>query len=276
MMKKDNTLRMALSGALMLAVVAAGVTMYREESSTEKSKEEIAQEQQMQETEENTADVTTDQAEAKNTQNLSGDNSAAAESHENASSQNAGNGTPETPVEGENASPSASPEVTETPDGSASTETADTSAEVVPTLDFSEDSVMLWPVSGEVLIDYSMDATTYFTTLDQYKYNDALVLQSSVGEPVQAAANGKVTAVFNNEETGTTLTMDLGNGYQAVYGQLKDLTVSEGQTVAAGTILGYVNDPTKYYVKEGANLYFALEKDGQAIDPMIYIETVTE
>ena len=40
MMKKDNTLRMALSGALMLAVVAAGVTMYREESSTEKSKEE--------------------------------------------------------------------------------------------------------------------------------------------------------------------------------------------------------------------------------------------
>lgn len=276
MMKKDNTLRMALSGALMLAVVAAGVTMYREESSTEKSKEEIAQEQQMQETEENTADVTTDQAEAKNTQNLSGNNSSPAESHENAPSQNAGNGTPETPVEGENASPSASPEVTETPDGSASTETADTSVEVVPTLDFSEDSVMLWPVSGEVLIDYSMDATTYFTTLDQYKYNDALVLQSSVGEPVQAAANGKVTAVFNNEETGTTLTMDLGNGYQAVYGQLKDLTVSEGQTVAAGTILGYVNDPTKYYVKEGANLYFAMEKNGQAIDPMIYIETVTE
>ena len=276
MMKKDNTLRMALSGALMLAVVAAGVTMYREESSTEKSKDEIAQEQQMEETAENAADVTTDQAEAKNTQNLSGDNSAAAESHENASSQNAGNGTPETPAEGENASSSAAPEVTETPDGSSSTETADTSAEVVPTLDFSEDSVMLWPVSGEVLIDYSMDATTYFTTLDQYKYNDALVLQSSVGEPVQAAANGKVTAVFNNEETGTTLTMDLGNGYQAVYGQLKDLTVSEGQMVAAGTILGYVNDPTKYYVKEGANLYFAMEKDGQAIDPMIYIETVTE
>lgn len=282
MMKKDNTLRMALSGALMLAVVAAGVTMYREESSTEKSKEEIAQEQQMEETAENTADVTTDQAEAKNTQNLSGDNSAAAESPEDTSSQNTGDGTSETPAENENANSSGTPGVTETPDESASTEaadtseTTDTSAEVVPTLNFSEDSVMLWPVSGEVLIDYSMDATTYFTTLDQYKYNDALVLQSSVGEPVQAAANGKVTAVFNNEETGTTLTMALGNGYQAVYGQLKDLTVSEGQTIAAGTILGYVNDPTKYYVKEGANLYFAMEKDGQAIDPMIYIETVTE
>mgnify|MGYP007071190272 CR=1 FL=1 len=40
-------------------------------------------------------------------------------------------------------------------------------------LNFTEDSQMLWPVNGQVVIDYSMDATTYFPTLDQYKYNDA-------------------------------------------------------------------------------------------------------
>ena len=72
------------------------------------------------------------------------------------------------------------------------------------------------------------------------------------------------------------MVMDLGNGYQATYGQLKDITVEPGQTVGSGTILGYVSDPTKYYVKEGANLYFAMTKDGNPIDPMIYIETVTE
>ena len=31
--------------------------------------------------------------------------------------------------------------------------------------------------------------------------------------------------------------MDLGNGYQATYGQLKDITVEPGQTVESGTIL---------------------------------------
>lgn len=51
---------------------------------------------------------------------------------------------------------------------------------------------MLWPVNGQVVIDYSMDATTYFPTLDQYKYNDALMLGCESGEPVQAAANGQV------------------------------------------------------------------------------------
>lgn len=68
----------------------------------------------------------------------------------------------------------------------------------------------------------------------------------------------------------------LGNGYQATYGQLKDIAVEPGQTVESRTILGYVSDPTKYYVKEGANLYFSMTKDGNPIDPMIYIETVTE
>lgn len=31
--------------------------------------------------------------------------------------------------------------------------------------------------------------------------------------------------------------MELGNGYQAVYGQLEDLTVSEGDTVKKGTTI---------------------------------------
>ena len=155
-------------------------------------------------------------------------------------------------------------------------ESADTSAAVQPELNFTEDSQMLWPVNGQVVIDYSMDATTYFPTLDQYKYNDALMLGCQSGEPVQAAANGQVVSISEDVETGTTMVMDLGNGYQATYGQLKDITVEPGQTVESGTILGYVNDPTKYYVKEGANLYFAMTKDGNPIDPMIYIETVTE
>lgn len=46
-----------------------------------------------------------------------------------------------------------------------------------------------------------------------------------------AAVNGKVYSIEQNAQTGTTLTMELGNGYQAVYGQLTDLTVSEGDTI---------------------------------------------
>lgn len=276
MMKKEKILRIALSGALVAAVTVAGVTMYRVESNEKKQESEQEEELAMEEPsglsegqrevmengadEPETTDVTANDAQAENTQALEGGDNTSSQEESSQTEQ-------ETPESTE-----------ETADGQSSegTETENTSASVQPEINFTEDSSMLWPVSGQVVIDYSMDGTTYFSTLDQYKYNSAVVLAAAAGDPVQAAANGNVVSVVENEETGTTVTLDMGNGYQAIYGQLKDLAVTEGQTVEAGTVLGYVNDPTKYYVKEGANLYFAMTKDGVAVDPMIYLETVTE
>lgn len=276
MMKKEKILRIALSGALVAAVTVAGVTMYRVESNEKKQESEQEEELAMEEPsglsegqrevmengadEPETTDVTANDAQAENTQALEGGDNTSSQEESSQTEQ-------EIPQPTE-----------ETADGQSSerTETENTSASVQPEINFTEDSSMLWPVSGQVVIDYSMDGTTYFSTLDQYKYNSAVVLAATAGDPVQAAANGKVVSVAENEETGTTVTLDMGNGYQAIYGQLKDLAVTEGQTVESGTVLGYVNDPTKYYVKEGANLYFAMTKDGAAVDPMIYLETVTE
>lgn len=61
-------------------------------------------------------------------------------------------------------------------------------------------------------------------------------------------------------------------GYAAVYGQLKDLSVSEGDTVATGEPIGLLNEPTKYYSVEGPNLYFKVMKDGEPVDPMKFME----
>lgn len=139
------------------------------------------------------------------------------------------------------------------------------------TVNFSEDTLMEWPVNGNVLLDYSMDQTTYFPTLDQYKLSPAIAVGAVEGAPVVAAVNGKVYSIEQNAQTGTTLTMELGNGYQAVYGQLTDLTVSEGDTIKKGTTIGYIAQPTKYYSTEGTNLYFAMRKNGEPIDPIEYL-----
>ena len=135
------------------------------------------------------------------------------------------------------------------------------------TLGFSSDQGLIRPVTGEVLIPYSMDRTVYFTTLDQYKYNPATVYSVAEGTQVVACAEAQVTAIFNNEEIGQAVTLDLGNGYQAVYGQLQGLNVAEGDYVEPGQIIGTVATPTIYYSLEGSNLYFLLEQDGAALDP---------
>ena len=168
------------------------------------------------------------------------------------------------------------PEETETPAPEESMEKKETGSENVTIekeLHFAESDGLLRPLEGEVLIPFSMDSSVYFSTLDQYKYNPALILGSEVGNPVVASAKGIVDSIEVDEETGTTLTMNIGNDYSLIYGQLKDVTVSEGEVVEQGTILGYVSEPTKYYCEEGSNLYFQMKKDGQPVDPMLYLES---
>lgn len=137
---------------------------------------------------------------------------------------------------------------------------------------FADDSRLIWPVDGDVILNYSMDKSIYFSTLNQYKYHPAIVISAEVGSEVRCAARGEVTDISVNEETGTTLTMDIGSGYQAIYGQLKEVTVEEGDTVESETVIGYVSEPTKYYTLEGSNLYFQLLKNREPVNPMDYME----
>ena len=134
-----------------------------------------------------------------------------------------------------------------------------------------ENSQLLWPVDGNVLLSYSMDKTVYFSTLDQYKYNPAVIISGAEGDQVISSAPGIVKSIDVTAETGTTVNIDLGNGYELYYGQLKEVPVSVGDYVEAKTVLGYVSQPTKYYSVEGCNVYFEMRKDGQPVNPMDYM-----
>ena len=146
------------------------------------------------------------------------------------------------------------------------------STTVQPTLDFHEEDGLVWPIVGDVLINYSMDKTIYFPTLEQYKYNPAIVIAASQGASISAAANGRVTSVGYDPVIGNTVVMDLGNGYELTYGQLENITVSEGSYVSVGDGIGTVASPTKYYSIEGTNVYFKLTKDGAPINPMSQLQ----
>lgn len=148
----------------------------------------------------------------------------------------------------------------------------ETSASVEPEIHFDATVDLNWPLQGNVILNYNMDQTVYFATLQQYKYNPAVIIQAAENDPVNAVASGKITSIETNEETGVTLTMDMGDGYSARYGQLKEISKEQGDYVESGEIIGYINKPAKYYSVEGPNLYFQLLKDGEPVNPMEYLE----
>ena len=137
-------------------------------------------------------------------------------------------------------------------------------------INFTEDSYILWPVNGAVIMSYSMDKTVYFQTLDQYKYNPAVIIEGAEGDQVLCGAPGIIKSIDVSAQTGTTVNVDIGNGYELLYGQLKEVPVKVGDYVEAKSVLGYVSQPTKYYSKEGCNVYFEMRKDGQPVNPVEY------
>lgn len=292
----NNRITRIIANTVGLAAVAAlGITVYQLGTAPVK---EAPQEQteETQQDENSIADAGTSQVEsenqpllqedgAENTEETSGDGSTDTESFDeedaNGTSENSDtndNSNIQDSNVSENSSDSESNENTETTNVESAVsdeigETTDVSASAVnlPVVNFSEDTLMEWPVNGNILQDYSMDQTVYFSTLDQYKLSPAIAVGAVEGAPVVAAVNGKVYSVEQDIQTGTTVTMELGNGYQAIYGQLEDLTVAEGDTVKKGTTIGYIAQPTKYYSTEGTNLYFEMKKDGEPIDPIAYL-----
>ncbi len=180
-------------------------------------------------------------------------------------------------------------EVTETVNASAAEASEDTAAQpeaaesiadeanadtytVDLSLNFTDESKLVWPVSGEVIREFSMDTTVWFSTLKQYRTSDAIQIQSDAGTEVVAAATGQVTAVGEDDELGYFVEMDLGNGYRATYAQLSDIIVEPGNYVTAGTSFACVAEPTYYYVVDGAHLYFKLTHDDELLDPLDYLE----
>lgn len=256
MTKKQRTIRIIVNSGLLVAVLALGITVYQAGTKDEAVPQEITENEEREtsffsEEEDNNSVNMEDSQTTEETTDREETESQTKEQETEADE------TTSTSVDNVAAEESANTEI-------------DTSSQQAE-LNFTEDSLMEWPVNGSILMDYSPDKTTYFQTLDQYRINPALILQADPGTQVSAAADGSVYSVYDDPVIGTTVIMELGNGYQAVYGQLQDVTVAEGETVIAGSPVGCVAEPTKYYEKEGSNLYFALKKDGEPVDPIVYL-----
>lgn len=137
-----------------------------------------------------------------------------------------------------------------------------------PKFSFTESDKLILPVAGDIVMEYSMDKAVFHDTMQQYRYNPAIILSATEGENITAAADGIVKSVYSDAQTGNTIVFELGDGYELTYGQLDNITIKEGDIVSAGDMVGTVAKPTIYYTKEGANIYIKLTKDGEPTDPL--------
>ena len=133
---------------------------------------------------------------------------------------------------------------------------------------FTDDAELLWPVEGEILMHFSMDALVYDPTLVQFRTNDDLRIAADEGAHVQAGAEGRVLAIGSNVVRGSYVKIDHGNGFIATYGQLAaDKLVSVGDIVRAGQIIGTVGEPSIFGTLHGNHVNLHITRNDEPINP---------
>ena len=276
--KKRRGAKIGLAVCMAAAVVLTGVYTFQQYKSNVKNEMAKIEEESRQELEEyqsaDAGDVindSTDDVTEEGVSDFSGSGiSEEAEDPESSGTDAADNGTASGGLSSQNNGTATDQSSDVTVPDTASIDSAET-AGGGSGINFSEEDKLIWPVSGAVLMNYSMNKTVYFATLEEYKYNPALIIGGAVNDQVISAGKGIVKSIDKTPQEGTTVTVDMGNGYEAIYGQLQNVQVKTGDSVEAKTVLGYLAEPTRYYSVEGCNLYFEFRKDGQPVDPLQYL-----
>ncbi len=135
-----------------------------------------------------------------------------------------------------------------------------------------EVSTWVWPLEGAVVAAFSSDTLTYNEALGDWRTHSGVDLSAEVGQEVVAACGGTVISVQDDVLLGRTVTVDCGSGLTTLYGNLAaDVAVTAGDTVSAGDPIGAVGETASGERNETAWLHFAVEQDGEPVNPMEYL-----
>ncbi len=124
----------------------------------------------------------------------------------------------------------------------------------------------IWPVSGPVVSPFGPRSIN-----GGYENHPGIDIAVPSGTAIHAAANGVV--LFTQPEAssggyGNYTCIDHGSGISTCYAHQSSFSVSQGQQVSQGDVIG-ISDCTGYCF--GPHLHFEVRINGQVTDPMAYL-----
>ncbi len=135
----------------------------------------------------------------------------------------------------------------------------------------------IMPVTGEIITEFSNGELVKSETLGVWKTHDGIDIKADLGTPVKAMNKGKVIKVWSDPLWGNCINIDHGNGVTGhYYGLTAAATVSEGDYVNSGDVIGAVGDTAQIEIAEATHLHFALDRNGIWTDPVDFISPSTK
>ena len=118
-----------------------------------------------------------------------------------------------------------------------------------------------------------MDSLIYSNTLEEWITHRGIDIKAEKTTVVKASAGGTVKYIKEDPRYGLSITIEHSNGFQTVYSSLLSTEfVKEGDVVTQGQSIGTVGNSAVFETADGSHLHFEILKDGEYVNPDIYIK----
>lgn len=129
------------------------------------------------------------------------------------------------------------------------------------------------PVEGEVVKEFAKDNLLYSETLKEWMTHLGIDIKADKTSVVKSAEAGTIKSIKNDPRYGLTVVIEHRDGYKTVYSNLLTAEfVSEGEEVKQGQTIGTVGTTAVFEVADEPHLHFEIIKDGEYVDPNIYLK----
>lgn len=129
------------------------------------------------------------------------------------------------------------------------------------------------PVSGEIVKEYAKEKLVYSNTLGEWVIHNGIDIKAEKTTVVKASADGTVKSIKNDPRYGLTVVIEHVNGFTSVYSNLLTAEfVVVGENIKEGQTIGTVGNTATFEISDEPHLHFEILKDGEYLDPELYIK----
>lgn len=120
----------------------------------------------------------------------------------------------------------------------------------------------IWPVAGYLSSSYGTRRDPFTGGSD---FHSGLDIAAPRGQPIQATADGLITSAAFNGNYGHFIEVDHGFGISTRYGHLSRYSVTKGQRVQRGDVIGYVGSTGR---STSPHLHYEVLVNGRLTNPL--------
>jgi len=127
----------------------------------------------------------------------------------------------------------------------------------------------LWPVQGPITSSFGEREDPFN---GEGAFHKGVDISAAYGTPIRASADGVVQNAGMENGYGREVLLDNGHDIKTLYAHMSGFTVTNGQSVVRGQVIGYVGRSGR---STGSHLHYEVQIHGTPVNPHKYLRVTT-